>query len=224
MQLLRDYLNQSPGCTVELFGCGPSLDAYDKPKAKGAVRIAINAAAWAVPGVDFLFAHDSPRLPPGKLDARTRVVIEPHLRGHYDDIPAARIVFYRKHDGAWPLLELPREEIALINTLFGVSGTVHSALHFAWLLGAARVIGIGFDVTGGYAPSIRALTGREGGSPYMVSIFAHLMDEARRLRIPLDIWRAPAAAAAEPEAPPEAQPPPTPRRKPARKRKAPTAK
>ena len=48
-------------------------------------------------------------------------------------------------------------------SLFGFTGTVHSALHFCRLIGVSKLRFVGMDGTGGYAPSIGLATPTGGG-------------------------------------------------------------
>ncbi len=56
------------------------------------------------------------------------------------------------------------EVIAARNSLYGNSGTVHSAIHFCRLIGVSRITMVGFDGAGGYANCIRCHAARRRGA------------------------------------------------------------
>ena len=59
---------------------------------------------------------------------------------------AGRVLGYRRYvKDAELLLKLPRERVAGREYLYTHSGTIHSAIHFAWFCGITRVVLIGCD-------------------------------------------------------------------------------
>ena len=136
-----------------IFGKGPSLDTFDQASA-GSLRICINESVLHVDSPTYFFAHDE--VPIKRIAAKfpnsCTAVLE-HCRSIFAQqcgLAESQICTYHKLQQ-----NVPTEADLLIDSnsdsLIGVSSTVHSALHFCKLIGASKVVLVGFDGTGGYA-------------------------------------------------------------------------
>ena len=155
-----------------LFGKGPSLDAFDMSSA-GSLRICINESAKRVPQATYVFAHDEAPIqrfaevfPQG-----CTAVLEPPraLFALQCGIPADKIVTYTKR----PIPRQDRESDAPLPPcepfdLIGLSGTVHSAIHFCERIGVIAVSLVGFDGAGGYAESLQLESPLGGGQHHRI--------------------------------------------------------
>ena len=193
---LAAWANRYPAGEAWIFGKGPSIDVFDFARA-GHPRLALNAAAWVVPQCDFAFAHD-PREVAEPFPAGCAAVIEPKFAQQYED--AEVIVPYTKRDNALWLLALARPDIVRLGCLFGHSGTVHSALHFAWLLGCTRAVLVGFDCDGGHARAVQAQMRPDAGAPDTPSHYRTILDTAIAQALALGMELQIGGAAPEPPA------------------------
>src|SRR6185436_9976669 len=78
-------------------------------------------------------------------------------------VPRDLIFLYEKRQREPEILDWPPERIATESTLLGLTGTVHSALHFCRLIGVTSVVFVGMDGGGGYARCIAQDTPLGGG-------------------------------------------------------------
>ena len=174
---LADFKNAHPGKWAYVFGKGPSLDLFDAPP-NGDVRICINESCLVVDSPDYafthhhdiaekmagsaaiLFLHRTNTPVPESID-RTRVVVYEKAQCGLENSPNRRLT-----DLAMRVLSRTRDQIASGGVLYGTSGTVHSALHFAWLCGIVGVRLVGFDPqVRGYAESVMPQCSCTAGGP-----------------------------------------------------------
>ena len=164
MKSIGALLGCTDAKTAWVFGKGPSLDGFDMDRA-GPLRICINEAISVVPCASFFFAHDEVPIQRAAeiWDAECKAVLQPKRAEHAIrcGIPRESIFTYEKKRGDQSVLQWPSDEIAKQSSLYGQSGTVHSAIHFCKLLGVISVFMIGFDGGGGYA---KCLELKSGGS------------------------------------------------------------
>lgn len=158
MQHIDALLDRHVGQTVWIFGKGPSLDEFQIADA-GAVRICINESLRAVPCPMYFFAHDEGPIRnvaetwPKRCNA---ILQQPRaVFAEQCGIPTKGIYVYEKRYCNDVVRNMDASSIARHRSLYGNSGTVHCAIHFCRLIGAAKIVMVGFDGTGGYARNIR---------------------------------------------------------------------
>lgn len=140
-----------------IFGKGPSLDSFDFKNA-GSLRICINESALVVPGARYFFAHDE--LPIRRCAVAwptgCRAILQP-VRADLavtHGIPEDCVFTYTKCERELQVLDWLAAKIAEKNALLGLTGTVHSAIHFCRLIGASSIVFVGMDGRGGYATRV----------------------------------------------------------------------
>ena len=140
--------------TAWIFGKGPGLDQFDMSLV-GPLRICINESLNLVDNPTFFFAHDE--IPIRRVAANWNkeccAILEPERAKFAVDcgIPPQQIYSYLKRSrGDFDSLT-DVQEVVESNSLLGMTGTVHSAIHFCKLLGVKSVKLIGFEGRGGYA-------------------------------------------------------------------------
>lgn len=151
--LLRRY-NDEPAW---IFGKGPSLDFFDFAKS-GTLRLCINESAKAVPSPTYFFAHDEGPIQNMAADwpVDCAAILQP-VRAEFAaecGVPQDAIYTYEKRQIDNTLRDADPKVIAERNSLYGNSGTVHSAIHFCRLIGVSHITMVGFDGAGGYAKII----------------------------------------------------------------------
>lgn len=143
---------------VFIFGKGPSLDAFDFSQNNG-VRMCVNESLKSVNNCDYFFAHDEKPIQNVAADwpKDCKAILE-HPRAELArecGISEEAIYTYTKVRGDNAVRDLNADGIARQAKLYGNSGTVHCAIHFCRLIGAAHVTLVGFDGAGGYAESLQ---------------------------------------------------------------------
>jgi len=184
---LRDVVNSYPDSTVTIIGKGPTWYDYGNlPEIKDGPILFINdAAGWAHHAVNapgrFFFAHDvvmskwlcptlkaTPVLPEvGATDSAgaPMIGVDSAVASHAPDPIAYRWGGWFDAEsvpgGLFNLVD--RKYAARDGRLYINSGTIHSAIHFAWILGAKRIRFIGCDGRGdAYDERVCNLTGSAG--------------------------------------------------------------
>ena len=157
MQSIAALLGKHLGEEAWIFGKGPSLDKFDMATA-GPLRICINESALIVPEPRYFFGHDEPPIQrvAAQWPSACRAILQP-VRARYDatrGIPTESIFTYEKREREVDVLDWSPEKIAREACLLGLTGTVHSALHFCRLIGVTVITFVGMDGGGGYALSI----------------------------------------------------------------------
>lgn len=157
MQHIDALIDQYAGQPVWIFGKGPSLDQFQMADA-GPGRVCINESVRAVPSPAYFFAHDEGPIRNTADDwpEGCRAVLQ-HERAVFAEacgIPSDLIYVYEKRYADNTVRDMDAAGIARHRSLYGNSGTVHCAIHFCRLIGASRIVMVGFDGTGGYAKSI----------------------------------------------------------------------
>ncbi len=154
MRTIAHLLGKHNGAEAWIFGKGPGLDKFDVNTA-GPLRICINESLLIVPAARYFFAHDE--APIERVAAQwpkaCHAILQP-VRADYAaarGIPADEIFTYEKREGQLDVLDWPAEQIARAASLLGLTGTVHSALHFCRLIGACSVVFVGMDGGPAYA-------------------------------------------------------------------------
>ena len=157
MQTIADLLGRHAGEEAWIFGKGPSLDAFDDRTA-GPLRICINESVLRIPEATYFFAHDE--LPIQRAAAEwqkeCRAILQP-VRADYAikcGIPAKSVYVYTKRERELEVLSWSAELIAREAGLIGLTGTVHSAIHFCKLIKVSSIVFVGMDGKGGYAQCI----------------------------------------------------------------------
>ena len=158
MQTIAELLGKHPHEEAWIFGKGPSLDRFDFATA-GPLRICINESVLTVPGATYFFAHDE--LPIQRAAAAWPMRLSCHLaagssqlRGNKRHSGRLRFLPTQNVSVNLELLDWSPEKIAQKSSLLGLTGTVHSAIHFCRLIGVSSVVFVGMDGTGGYAQCI----------------------------------------------------------------------
>lgn len=166
MLTIAALLNQHQGAEAWVFGKGPSLDGFDMQTA-GPLRICINESWLHVPQPAYFFAHDE--LPIRNVSNNwqqgCRAILQP-VRAKFAEnrgIPGNAIFTYEKREREWAVLDWTPEKIAAECCLLGLTGTVHSAIHFCRLIGVASLVFVGMDGRGGYAQCIGQSVPTGGG-------------------------------------------------------------
>jgi len=154
MQTITELLDVHKGEEAWIFGKGPSLDRFDFALA-GALRICINESLAIVDSPTYFFAHDEGPIErvASNWPHRCRAILQP-VRGDWAvrcGIPMSDVFTYEKRDRDVEVLDWPAAKIAQRARLIGLTGTVHSALHFCRLIGVSSVVFVGMDGRGGYA-------------------------------------------------------------------------
>lgn len=157
MQTIGELLNKHIDEEAWIFGKGPSLDGFDFDRA-GSLRICINESLLVVPRPTYFFAHDE--VPIQRVSTKwpygCHAILEPR-RGEWAvtcGVPLDSVHIYEKKQGELSVLDRSAERIAKVGELLGLTGTIHSALHFCQLIGAASIALVGMDGSGGYARCI----------------------------------------------------------------------
>jgi len=157
MKHIDALLNRHAGQTIWIFGKGPSLDDFQVASA-GEVRICINESLRAVPRPTYFFAHDEGPIHnvantwPEQCSAILQ--LPRAIFAEQCGIPTDAIFVYEKRYCDNAVRDMNAASLARHRCLYGNSGTVHCAIDFCRLIGATRVVMVGFDGTGGYAKSI----------------------------------------------------------------------
>lgn len=164
--IISEHARSFSGSSAWLFGKGPSLDTFDMQRA-GNLRICINESLIRVPNPTYFFAHDEKPIQRVATDwpAGCTGVLETS-RAQFAvscGVPSDDLICYDKHqlsagESLEQFLNLPGRK-----TLVGISGTVHSAIHFCKLIGVAHISLVGFDGAGDYAPSLNLAMPVGGG-------------------------------------------------------------
>ena len=154
LRSIAELLGRHNGAEAWIFGKGSSLDDFDISTASP-LRICINESLLVVSEASYFFAHDevpiqrvAPYWPSGCC-----AILQP-VRGNYAvsrGIPSDAIFTYEKRERQLDVLNWPAERIAREASLLGLTGTVHSALHFCRLIGAVSVVFVGMDAGPAYA-------------------------------------------------------------------------
>lgn len=151
------YRGKHLGDRAWIFGKGPSLDSFDMDQA-GPLRVCINESVRRVPSPAYFFAHDERPIARVASDwPKDCVAVLETGRAEFAasrGIPLPALVVYCKQQLS--STEAIQEIFASAgsDTLIGMSGTVHSAIHFCKIIGVSHVSMIGFDGKGDYAPSL----------------------------------------------------------------------
>ena len=156
-QSIRRLLNAHAGEVAWLFGKGPSLDELPMATA-GPLRIVINESLRAVPQPTYFFAHDEVPIANVATDwpKGCKAILQP-VRAEFAlecGLPATSLYVYTKCTDNNAVRDMSASEIAVHASLYGNSGTVHCAIHFCRLIGASRIVMVGFDGKGGYAAKV----------------------------------------------------------------------
>ena len=166
MQSIAALLDSHRSETAWIFGKGPGLDICDLGSI-GSLRICINESALVVPKPTCFFAHDEQPIkrvaagwPAGCLAILQSPRAELAVRC---GIPTNSIFTYEKRQREPEILDWSAEKIATESTLLGLTGTVHSALHFCKLIGVVSIVFVGMNGGGGYARCIGQDTPLGGG-------------------------------------------------------------
>jgi hypothetical protein len=106
----------------------------------------------------YFFAHDEPPIMrvANCWPNACRAILQP-VRAKFAQaagIPDDALFTYEKRERDWTVLEWSQDRIARECCLLGLTGTVHSAIHFCRLIGAPSLVFVGMDGRGGYAQSI----------------------------------------------------------------------
>lgn len=166
MRTIAELLGRHANEEAWIFGKGPGLDAFDMASA-GALRVCINESLLVVPDPTYFFAHDEgPIRRVAEHWPRTcRAILQP-IRAEFAavlGVPRDMIHTYTKLEREFSMLDWPASKIAQQASLLGLTGTVHSAIHFCRLIGATSLAFVGMDGTGGYAKSLGIPTPLGGG-------------------------------------------------------------
>jgi hypothetical protein len=157
LRWIDDFALRHVGETAWVFGKGPGLENFDFTSA-GALRICINEALLLVPAATYFFAHDERPIehvaPTWPEDCWAISEPKRAIFAAESGIPVARIAAYHKRQRNDALLHCDSEQVAQQRGLYGHSGTIHSALHFCFLIGVVKVILVGCEGSGGYASSL----------------------------------------------------------------------
>lgn len=151
--IFKNYLDAYEGKTAWIFGKGPSLEMFKYLNIpKDDIRIAINEACNVV-DVDFVFAHEKETLPLIWENA-CHFVLEYKFKNDIPEKESDYVVFYNKYqvgnDGVYDyLIGWDKQRMADSEMLIGITGTVHSAVHFCHYTGIKRIILVGFDYEAG---------------------------------------------------------------------------
>ena len=156
-QSIRPLLNAHEVEIAWLFGKAPSLDEFPMATA-GPLRIVINESLRAVPQSACFFARDEDPIANVATDwsGSCKASLRP-VRAEFAlrcVIPGASLHVYTKRTANNAVRDMNATQIAESASLYGNSGTVHCAIHFCRLLGAARIVMVGFDGKGGYAAKV----------------------------------------------------------------------
>ncbi len=203
---IEPLVNHHEGLPAYVFGTGKSLDAFNFAEVGDGVQICLNRTMGVVPILRgrpyWMVLDDAWRLGvPGPWD-----IWLDELRSHNGVVGVFMnpmygpdterteppggppVIHFRsprsKH--AYELLTRTRGQIGRLNTLFTYAGTGCTAVHLAWLMGAARVVIVGIDGTDGYADRVIQWYDKpkRGGFGYAMSKECTL-DTAGRLDIEL---------------------------------------
>jgi hypothetical protein len=157
MHHLSELLRCHDGSQAWIFGKGPSLDVFDA-RGAGRLRICINESLLRVEVPTYFFAHDERPIShvAEHWQSGCKAILEPDRANFaaHKGIPPDDIYVYRKCEQDFNVLHLTPEEIAKSGQLLSLSGTVHSAIHFCRLVGAAALVFVGIEGRGGYANSL----------------------------------------------------------------------
>ncbi|MCA9178828.1 MAG: hypothetical protein KDB14_30405 [Planctomycetales bacterium] len=157
MRRIGELLSRHSGEVAWIFGKGPSLDQFSMDDA-GRLRICINESLCVVPEPTYFFAHDEPPIRNVAHQWHSgcfAVLQQPRaLFAVGCQIPEDQIYVYEKRHADNRVRDMNAAQIAECGALYGNSGTVHSAIHFCRLIGAVKVVLVGFDGCGGYAKSL----------------------------------------------------------------------
>lgn len=146
-----------------IIGKGPSVNRLAPGILRNRLVCCVNDAYRLVAGPSFVFFHDTMAARHfATLSGTGKTLILPHLLSHhgrfrptahllaaYGNGPLPPVLFYEKKElytvpfaVSWTnfLMENP-------NTLYALSGTVHSAIAFAWRMEVKKIFFIGFDGT-----------------------------------------------------------------------------
>lgn len=159
-----DAYRHPPGCGKKeciIIGKGPSVDRLTPAMLRGRLVCCVNDAYRMVPGHAYVFFHDTVVCRHiSCLQQQQKTLVLPHLLSEHGtfhgtgDIlrqqgPASlpRTLFYEKKE----VYSVPfsRSYTSFLGShprcLLALSGTVHSAIAFAWRCGIRKIILIGFD-------------------------------------------------------------------------------
>ena len=132
-------------------------------KTAGPLRICINESCCLVDNPTFFFAHDE--IPIKRVaenwNPGCRAILEPD-RARFAvscGIPVQRVHSYIKRTMNEFHSVNDAHEIVETNSLIGMTGTVHSAIHFCRLIGVGSVKMVGFEGIGGYASQLNVPVG-----------------------------------------------------------------
>jgi hypothetical protein len=166
MQTVGVLLGKHIGDEAWLFGKGPGLDRFSMKRA-GALRICINESLLHVHKPTYFFAHDEQPIlrVAQQWPTGCKAILEP-TRADFavrHGIPSEDVYTYTKCDQDLSCLKWSADQIAKMGMLLGLSGTVHSAVHFCHLCGVSSAIFVGMEGRGGYAFRLGLKLPRGGG-------------------------------------------------------------
>lgn len=186
MRSIAELLNAHAGQVAWIFGKGPGLDNFDFSSASSPI-ICINESLLAVSSADYFFAHDErPIERVSKVwPIGCKAVLQPSRCSYaaHCGIPSNDLYSYEKRDRDLSILSWTPEQIARNGMLLGMTGTVHSALHFCKLIAAHSVILVGMDGVGGYAKCLGIDAPKGGGRHHLIRQDSVRIAESLQLEI-----------------------------------------
>lgn len=179
---------------IQIVGSGPSLDRFQFDQTTP--RILINHAIFVapiVPGKTFgIFLDDQrqhdkewfEKIPPGIILTLPKVLMG-YKGGSTPPVDNRTILFNREACKRW--LQVSRDELADRETLYEWCGTVTTAVHLAWYMGATEIQLIGIDGTKkGRAASIEKIYRmKQEESPEYDRIKLEAIETAAKLKLPI---------------------------------------
>ena len=155
------FMNRFAGQSAYVIGRGETSFDYDQLSDVNDPVFFINDAVSLEAksrGSTFFFAHDRQLLPWLNRDLKSIAVLPRNGRMFTQTLQglpfSGRVVFYNWTEKDRALLTAARDYIAQKQKLFTHSGTIHSAIHFAWFCGIERVRFIGCQGIGGHDPRL----------------------------------------------------------------------
>ncbi len=174
---LGDFNNRYAGRSCCIVGRGKTSFDYEKLKEFTDPIFFINDAVGLEKlgrAETFFFAHDSQTAVWLNETGLKSTAVLP-TNGDFFRLPAGTtlnhrgpVVYYRlRQTQREALLLLNREQIAQRGQLYTHSGTIHTALHFAWLCGLKRLELIGCDcIGGGHDPRLENRSNSQPATQY----------------------------------------------------------
>lgn len=163
---LSHFHNMHPSERAWLFGKGPGLDLFRQHEA-GDLRICVNESLSRVNRPTYFFAHDEKPIShvANNWPTGCTAVLQPERAAFavVNGIPASQICVYKKKQIDLRRFNLLSNNDSNGDWLLGISGTVHSAIHFCFHVGVRKISMIGFDGEGGYAGSLNLFEPTGGG-------------------------------------------------------------